>query len=165
MNIFDWITFGVALSGFLMSAATWGRDFWMRRNRIGLSVIDYKQYPKTVQFFLLFHNHSSMPASISRISIAENGKWIDCDLEPKRIKTTSSGYEARTPCFPVNLPPTAFAAHYIEFTVSLNSPLVPGKTVAFQIRSSRGTIEKLITLGEQDCYLHKKSQSHMSSCP
>ena len=157
MTIMSWITFWIAVAGFLMSAVTWIRDFWMRRNSIELTVLDYTQRSGGIlQFFLLFQNKSTVPASVSKLLALCGDNWYACELEPKMIKKTPSGYEVKTPCFPLSLPPSAFTSAYFEFLKTKDSGLAPGTTVSFQIHTSRGTLTKSITLGDTGHYLHSR---------
>ncbi len=157
MSVYDWITLGIAVAGFLMAALTWIRDFWIRRNSIKLTVLDYARRGEDVmQFFLLFQNISTLPASISQLLVSCGGSWYPCELEPKMIKRLPSGYEAKTPCFPLNLPPSAFVATYLEFLKTKDIQLAPGITVSFQIHTNRGILTKSLTLEDMGHYLHNR---------
>lgn len=151
------ITFIIAVAGFLMSLATWLRELVLYRNRIDLEIIDYTQYRDILQFFLRFRNKSSLPAYIAKISISSDKElWHDCELEPKRIKKTPSGYEAMTPRIPISLPPISFSADYFEFLGCQGTSLTAGKQMFFQIHTSRGILEKSLKLSEPGNYLHSK---------
>ena len=147
----------IALLSFAMSAATWARDLWLRRNRIDLTVIDYKVHRGIcVQFYLRFHNRSSLPASISHVSVLCDGIKLSCDLDQKLIRVTKAGQKLYSPSFPLNLPPRAFTASYLEFLTHQDMQLAPGKTVEIQVHTSRGTITKQQILPSEECYLHTR---------
>lgn len=150
--------FIIAVASFLMSLATWVRELVLYRNRVDLEIIDYTQYRDILQFFLRFRNKSSLPAYIAKISVSsDKNQWYDCELEPKRIKKTLSGYEVMTPRTPINLPPTSFSADYFEFLGCQGISLDPGKPMFFQIHTSRGKLTKSLILAEPGHYLHSKS--------
>lgn len=150
-------TFIIAVAGFLMSLATWLRELVLYCNRIDLEIIDYTQYRDILQFFLRFRNKSSLPAYIAKISVSLDKKqWYDCELEPKKIKKTPSGYEVMTPRTPISLPPISFSAEYFEFLNCPGTSLTPGIQVFFQIHTSRGLLKKSLKLFEPGHYLHKK---------
>lgn len=147
----------VALLSFVMSAATWGRDLWLRRNRIDLAVIDFTAYRgKCVQFYLRLHNRSTIPASVSHISVTIDGVTLECELDQKLIRITKAGHHLHSPAFPLNLPPRAFTAVYLEFLTPQDMQLAPGKTVVFEVHTSRGTIAKTIPLPPAGRYLHTR---------
>ena len=94
------ITFSLAVISFVMSSVTWFREFWMRRNRIKINILDYSWPLKTTQFLMLIQNKSTLPASISKISVQFGEKWFDCELEPKKIKTILPETLITSPHFP-----------------------------------------------------------------
>lgn len=153
------VTLGIALLGLLMSAATWLRELLLRRNRISLSVIDFCSYGrKCVQFYLRFHNRSSLPASVSHVTVRIDGAELVCELDQKRIRETSAGYRVDSPAFPLSLPPMSFSAYYLEFLTVQDIPLAAGKTVAFEVHASRGTVAQTISLPTAGHYLQKRVQ-------
>ena len=150
------VTFLIAVAGFFMSSLTWLKEFWSKRNALDLSIIDYKKYENgVVQFYIQFHNKSSIPASISKVDLELREKWYTCELEPKLIKKTVSNC-AKTPQFPIPVEPNSFYACYLEFLKIPNMQLAPGTVVSFQIHTSRGILTKSITLSSEEHYLHKK---------
>jgi len=149
----EWVTFGIAVLGFVMSSLSWLRELWLRRNRIELTVIDYAHVHNNTQFYLSLCNKSTLPASIAKISVKLDGTWYDCKLEPQLIKQISS-YTAMTPCFPIDVPPLAYFSFYIELPTGKDIPLVRGKELSFQIHTSRGILMRSQTLGDTAHYLH-----------
>ncbi len=148
------ITFVIAVAGFLMSALSWLKEFWQKRNAIDLVIIDYANPKRSiVQFYLQFQNKSSMPASVSMIEVESKGNDYSCELEPKLIKETRS-VRILTPQFPLSLPPMAFYSCYLEFLGVPNTQLGPGTVVSFRIHTSRGILRKSLTLSCKGHYLH-----------
>lgn len=148
------ITFLIAVAGFFMSALSWLKEFWQKRNAIDLVIIDYANPKRSiVQFYLQFQNKSSMPASVSMIEVESKGNDYSCELEPKLIKETRS-VRILTPQFPLSLPPMAFYSCYLEFLGVPNTQLGPGTVVSFRIHTSRGILRKSLTLSCKGHYLH-----------
>lgn len=151
------ITFGIAVAGFIMSAATWLRELWMRGNRLTVSVLDYSWPLNTVHFFVLLQNNSTLPASISKISVRLDGASFDCELEPKKIKEIPAAGLITTPHFPISVAPISFYSAYLEFVGAPDMRLSPGKRVDFEIHTSRGTVSQSVVLGNKGHYLHSRS--------
>ena len=78
MSIMDWITFGIAVAGFLMSLATWVKDFITQRKHIEGKVLDIKSYKNVTYMDLLIENRSRLPISITDISLALGGIAYHC---------------------------------------------------------------------------------------
>lgn len=156
----DWltmqnITFGIAVAGFIMSLLSCCRDFFLRRNRIEMTVLDYVKHPSgVIQFLCLFQNKSSIPASVSNVSINTQGRKYDCEFEPKLVKGIEGKILISTPAFPLSLSPIAFSSYYFEFLGAQDISLTPGTTLIFQIHTSRGVLTKLVVLGDKGHYLH-----------
>lgn len=151
------ITFVIAVAGFIMSAATWFREIWLRGNHLTISVLDYSWPLNTVQFLVLIQNSSTLPASISKISAHLDGQRFDCEIEPKKIKTTSASGLITTPHFPIAVAPLSFYSAYLEFVDAPDMQLSPGKKVVFEIHTSRGMVRKSVVLGDKGHYLHSRS--------
>lgn len=157
--MFERVTFLIAIASFLMSAISWGRELWFRRNRVDLSVIDYCSYSRTcVQFYLRFHNRSTLPASVSCVTVRIGDTELVCELDQKHIRSTPAGHMLESPAFPLSLPPVAFSAHYLEFLTDQDIPLTAGTQVVFVIHTSRGEIVQETELPSEAHYLHKKCQ-------
>ena len=150
------VTLVIAITGFLMSSATWIRDFIQRGNRFEIEIIDYAEPLNVTQIFLSIRNKSTLPLSIGKITMIDGINLIDCQLEPKLIKKTSSGFTALTPQFPLSIPPQAYGAVYLEFLFHPEIPLRQGKRVSFQIHTSRGVIKKSVCLADTGYYLHTR---------
>lgn len=153
----EFVTFGIAIAGFFMSLTTWIREFWMRRNRIEVSVLDYSWPLGTVHLFVLLQNKSTLPASVAKISVKLDGKWFDCELDPKKIKEIPGAGLITSPLFPLAVPPQSFLSAYLEFLNAPDMQLSPGKKIAFQVHTSRGIVTRSATLGNKGHYLNKRS--------
>lgn len=85
MSIMDWITFGIAVAGFLMSLATWVKDFITQRKHIEGKVLNIKSYQSVTYIDLLIENRSRLPISITDISLFLGDSAYRCTPLPKLI--------------------------------------------------------------------------------
>lgn len=144
------ITFAMALVGFIGTVFTW----FLNRRNIQITIFDHITCIGTVaQFFMHIQNQSFSPICISSMSLIHNGNKIECELLPKKIRSSGSDL-ITTPMFPINLSPRQGCLNFYEFINCQDISLVPGKKVDFVIYTNRGPIKKTVTLGEISHYLH-----------
>lgn len=153
----------LAILAFIGSAGLYLKAFLDSRRKVSLSVNDYKRYDDigVVQFFVLLQNNSSKPLCISSIAIKQPSDIQTCELIPKPIRGIEPNM-IKTPWFPLNLSPHEGVLHYLEFLYCEDIELGRDKTVAFQIHTNRGMVEKAVTLGNISYYLHTKEEFERS---
>ena len=147
----------IAVAAFVLSLYLSISKIYSRRKNLSMRINDYAKPQKNVaQFFISLEHHASAPLSLSSIQLLVADTWITCELEPIRIKEFTSGDYKRlslTQEFPLNLTSYGGASLYIEFLNVQGIPLDRGITVSFRINSSRGLINKTVTLGNTAHYL------------
>ncbi len=150
----------IAVAAFMLSLSIAIHGIYSRYRRLEFFIMDYKYSSKgIIHFFILLVNKSATNLSVTSFQIENSNDWIQCELEPKRIRGFSDGdYNtlARTPNFPIHLTPYGAANCYLEFLNCQDIALGPGTIVSFQIHTSRGPISKTVTLGNTAHYLHMK---------
>lgn len=147
----------ISVSSFLLSVYTIVSAKIKAVEKYDIDIVDYMVYDNTsTQFLVCVSNKSSEPLSI--LSISYNG--IICELEPKKIKNNPPDWNFQsTPRFPLCIAAHGCQYAYLEFVdrIHPHKSLCRETTVNFQIRSTRKTVHKKISLGEPSHYLHTKN--------
>ena len=88
----EWITFGIAVAGFLMSLATWILTFLSQRKNIGIRITECKSDDEIT---LCFVHKSRLPIAITRIVLLSGENEVDCVPFPTWVldDTRRSGKE------------------------------------------------------------------------
>lgn len=82
IHLMDWITFGIAVAGFLMSLATWVHTFLSQRRNVGIRITEFRADEKIALFFIHIENKSRLPIAITRIVLISNQEKVDCEPFP-----------------------------------------------------------------------------------
>ena len=155
----DNITFLIAVAGFIMSLITTVRNAFNARESYSIEVIDYAfRDSHNVQFLICITNRSDSALSIIDIKVFET----ICELYPKKIYGEPENWNFRhTANFPLCIPAHGCQHAYLEFLDGSFQAdrLGPGKTVRFEIRSTRRQVRKNVTLGNESHYLHTRNQT------
>lgn len=83
----DWftrqnITFAIAVMGFLLSLASWVKDYFSQRKKFRCEILGIKSYADVTFINLMITNHSRVPIAITRISLLVDGKTYVCSSLP-----------------------------------------------------------------------------------
>ena len=91
----EWITFGIAVAGFLMSLATWILTFLSQRKNIGIRITECKSDDEITLCFVHIENKSRLPIAITRIVLLSGENEVDCVPFPTWVldDTRRSGKE------------------------------------------------------------------------
>ncbi len=135
----DWITFVIAVAGFLMSLASWIRSLWIERKNLIVSMDFESQYKESFLSSLClnatiafaFENKSSNSIAVTFIEIqTKSGKKYRASLIPgyvahkwrNEIDPRVSAYDrfVESAAFPVNICPFGAAYEYIVFSLPKN---------------------------------------------
>lgn len=105
----EWITFSIAVVGFLMSLATWIHEFWVNQKHLDVSIAHSFYEEAHIYVLFLFTNKSKQPISItngslllrdgSMCSFGETSNAIFNYLNPKLSGKDSE----KTSRFPIRL--------------------------------------------------------------
>lgn len=145
----------VSIISLLMSVLIAVFQCFFKRENYNIFVVDYaKPRPDIIQFLVCLENFSSNPLVI--VSVSVHG--VSCTLDTRTLRgATSQRQPAQTSPFPLCVQAHGALYCYLEFVSSnlQDIDLAPGKTLTFQIRSTRHTAQKNAPLGNTVDYLHK----------
>lgn len=135
-TVMDWVTFGIAVAGFLMSLGSWIRSLWIERKNLIVSMDFESQYKESFLSSLYlnaviaftFENKSSNSIVVTFIEIqTTSGEKYRANLTPgyvahkwhNEIDPGVSTYERfiESAAFPVNVCPFGAAYEYIIFSL------------------------------------------------
>lgn len=145
----------IAIASFILSASSWIHSVISRRIRLDFDVIDYRTYRHSCKIYCCLTNSSSLPIVINSVAILINGVPFDCFLQPL-VARRLQGVCHYTASFPLNINAGEGLQKYIEYRYFPDDKpiqLTQGKTVAFQIRTNRGLLNKSVVLGPPAHYL------------
>lgn len=123
------------------------------RKKLDIEIKDYKNIFNVIQLYMFITNNSTNPISISSISLNSNGKSIQCELLPKKIRGKGNDLIS-TPTFPLNVNPQESRNYFLEFLDCSDILLNEGTLLSLTIYTNRGMIKKDITLPHKSHYLH-----------
>lgn len=139
--------------GFVLSLCLVFNEWFNRRTKFDISVLDYNNHAQSVRFLLSVKNKSNAPLVISSISAFET----ICELEPKRIRNEPGSWNAAVSArFPVRVHSRDIENFYIEILTGSNIPLDSGTRVTFQIQTIGRMVRKTVLLGNRAHYLNKR---------
>ena len=78
IHLIEWITFGIAVAGFLMSLATWIHTFLSQRKNIRIRITECKSDDEITLCFVHIENKSRLPIAITRIVLLSEQNEVDC---------------------------------------------------------------------------------------
>lgn len=131
------------------------------RESYSVDVVDYKQpLSAIVQVLMVIENKSGRALTITEIML----EGVPCELEPKKIRGNEGKFGfCHTLEFPLCIPPHGCMYCYLEFLDIAGSTfprieLSPGRGLNFEIRSTRRSVRKTVTLKDKSHYLHSTDQ-------
>lgn len=169
-TVMDWITFGIAVAGFLMSLASWVRTLWKERKHLDVSIdfnCDYgcaffSSRGLNAVFAIRFENKSTNSIAVTYVEIMEkSGASYRANLAPgyvflkrRRDPDPSVGLYERvieSAKFPIEICGLGAAYEYVQFL--LPREVCSCDVVAVVVHTNRGdifinTVEVICTLQE-----------------
>lgn len=79
------ITFVIAVAGFLMSLATWVKDFVSQRKNLAGRILGIKSYANVTYMDLALENRSRLPIAITHFRLLLGEKIFDCAPLPTLV--------------------------------------------------------------------------------
>lgn len=108
MSAMDWLTFAIAVAGFILSATIWAKELVSQRKNLSGRILDITVYNNFVVLRILFENRSRLPIAITQIELVINGQRFACSQTPKlvfeRMERTNGKVTESTKEFSVRLP-------------------------------------------------------------
>lgn len=151
----------IALFSLFLSAGQIIVSLILSRESYSVDIVDYKQpFGAIVQVLMVLENKSSRALTITEIKL----EGVPCELEPKKIRGSEGKFGfCHTPEFPLCIPSRGCVYCYLEFLDIYASTfprieLSPGKGLNFEIRSTRRSVQKTVTLKDKSHYLHTTDQ-------
>lgn len=161
MSTIDWVTFWIAVAGFMMSLASWVHTFITQRKKLAFKIQFFRNKEKLAYMYLMIENRSRLPISITGIFLMLGGNKTPCAQIPKVVtstkrktaSTTDVTYQCSTAIpiqlsslesascivlfedIPVDVPP--FATH-LTFQISTNR----GRRVKKKLELPRGWVDQ-----------------------
>lgn len=81
------ITFAIAVAGFLMSLATWIKDYISQRQNLTGRILGIKSYANVTYINLVLENRSRLPIAVTSIDLIYNQNVYTCTALPKRVSS------------------------------------------------------------------------------
>lgn len=151
------ITLFLSIFGALGSASAWIYTFIKSRKRFNVKINGYNLTPHGVLFHIQFINNSTLPLSITDISIYCNKEYHAKRIPEKVLeKTLRVGKEVRSHkefysmSFPINLPSLAGESGYVLFSSGEENFPQLSNDVTLIIRTNRGReVKRILSLGNR----------------
>lgn len=151
------ITLILSILGALGSVSAWIYTFVKSRKRFDVKINGYNRDPHHVLLHIQFTNNSTLPLSITDISIYCNKEYHAKRIPEKVLeKTLRVGKEVRSHnefysiSFPINLPSLAGEAGYVLFSSLEETFPQLSNDVTLIIRTNRGReVRRTLSLGNR----------------
>lgn len=140
----------ISIFAFVMSLITWIVSAIHHSIKMKFKIRDFDQPRKTaVQLCLLIQNNSSLPITISGISIIEAGQEYPCRMLSTPIVTDSGVDVVFSTPLPLNLVGRQGTLAFFEFLGYQGTPLALGKKVELRIYTNRASLNRSLTLYQE----------------
>lgn len=83
------VTFAIAVVGFLMSLASWIKDFISQRQNLAGHILGMKSYADVTYIYLELENRSRLPVAVTSIDLIFNHSIYTCTAIPKLVSSTT----------------------------------------------------------------------------
>ena len=145
----DWVTFGIAVAGFLMSLASWFHTFITQRKRLSFKIQLFRYKEDSAYMYLMIENRSRLPVSITGISLKQGKSKTPCVQIPKTVSSTTRKTAGNTDvvyqystAIPIQLSALESVSCIVLFE-GIPEAVPPSAThLTFQISTNRGRIAK-----------------------
>lgn len=155
MDIANIVSISISALSLALSLFITIRTFIKERESYTVDIVDYKADPGILMYFMIcVINKSDSPLTITEVRY---GEYL-CTLESVYVKTgVDSPHSPWTPNFPLCIPAHGAQYAYLAFEGVNTSriQLDPGTTVTLQVRTTRSTSDRSITLRNTKYYLHR----------
>lgn len=88
-TVMNWVTFGIAVAGFLMSLGSWIYTFVTQRKRLSFKIQVFKYKENLAYMYLMIENRSRLPVSITGIFLKQGKNRTSCTQIPKTVLSTT----------------------------------------------------------------------------
>ena len=88
-TVMDWVTFGIAIAGFLMSLGSWVHTFITQRKRLSFKIQFFRYKENSAYMYLMIENRSRLPVSITGIALKQSKSIVPCVQIPKTVSSTT----------------------------------------------------------------------------
>lgn len=165
ISIQDTVTFWIAIVGFLLSLASWIKEFITQRKKLNARIFMLNTRTETAYLDLLVENHSRIPVAITQIAVMIDGDLCYCSPLSKLVEECTVFRRGRevehaskySTSLPIQLSGLGAVASVVLFE-HLKQPLpVDATSLTFVIYTNRGKPVQMTLALPKECSPQKTS--------